>query len=59
MTGAFEGIRILDFTQLEQGPSGTQVLADFGEPRRMSTARGPSFEARLAVQVHRKARTSG
>ncbi len=30
MTGAFEGIRILDFTQLEQGPSGTQVLADFG-----------------------------
>jgi crotonobetainyl-CoA:carnitine CoA-transferase CaiB-like acyl-CoA transferase len=27
---AFEGIRILDFTQLEQGPSGTQVLADFG-----------------------------
>jgi crotonobetainyl-CoA:carnitine CoA-transferase CaiB-like acyl-CoA transferase len=30
MTGAFEGVRILDFTQLEQGPSGTQVLADFG-----------------------------
>lgn len=30
MTGAFEGIRILDFTQLEQGPCGTQVLADFG-----------------------------
>jgi crotonobetainyl-CoA:carnitine CoA-transferase CaiB-like acyl-CoA transferase len=30
MTGAYEGIRILDFTQLEQGPSGTQVLADFG-----------------------------
>lgn len=30
MTQAFEGIRILDFTQLEQGPSGTQVLADFG-----------------------------
>lgn len=30
MTAAFEGIRILDFTQLEQGPSGTQVLADFG-----------------------------
>jgi hypothetical protein len=24
----------------------------------MDTARGPSFEARLAVQVHRKARTS-
>lgn len=23
-------VRILDFTQLEQGPSGTQVLADFG-----------------------------
>ncbi|MBN9376253.1 MAG: CoA transferase, partial [Cellulomonas sp.] len=30
MTGAYEGIRILDFTQLEQGPCGTQVLADFG-----------------------------
>jgi formyl-CoA transferase len=30
MTGAFEGVRILDFTQLEQGPSATQVLADFG-----------------------------
>jgi formyl-CoA transferase len=30
VTGAFEGVRILDFTQLEQGPSGTQVLADFG-----------------------------
>ncbi|AWB87654.1 CaiB/BaiF CoA transferase family protein [Mycetocola zhujimingii] len=30
MTSAFDGIRILDFTQLEQGPSGTQVLADFG-----------------------------
>jgi crotonobetainyl-CoA:carnitine CoA-transferase CaiB-like acyl-CoA transferase len=29
-TNAFSGIRILDFTQLEQGPSGTQVLADFG-----------------------------
>lgn len=27
---AFSGVRILDFTQLEQGPSGTQVLADFG-----------------------------
>lgn len=26
----YEGVRILDFTQLEQGPSGTQVLADFG-----------------------------
>lgn len=30
MTSAYEGIRILDFTQLEQGPSATQVLADFG-----------------------------
>ena len=30
MTDAFEGIRILDFTQLEQGPSATQVLGDFG-----------------------------
>jgi crotonobetainyl-CoA:carnitine CoA-transferase CaiB-like acyl-CoA transferase len=30
VTGAFSGIRILDFTQLEQGPSATQVLADFG-----------------------------
>jgi formyl-CoA transferase len=30
MTDAFEGIRILDFTQLEQGPSATQMLADFG-----------------------------
>lgn len=30
MTLPFEGIRILDFTQLEQGPSGTLILADFG-----------------------------
>lgn len=30
MIDAFSGIRILDFTQLEQGPSATQVLADFG-----------------------------
>lgn len=30
VTGVYSGIRILDFTQLEQGPSGTQVLADFG-----------------------------
>ncbi len=26
----YDGIRIVDFTQLEQGPSATQVLADFG-----------------------------
>lgn len=26
----YEGVRLLDFTQLEQGPSATQVLADFG-----------------------------
>lgn len=30
MTLPYQGIRIIDFTQLEQGPSGTQVLADFG-----------------------------
>jgi formyl-CoA transferase len=30
MTLPYEGIRIIDFTQLEQGPSGTQVLEDFG-----------------------------
>jgi len=30
MTDAFEGVRILDFTQLEQGPSATQIFADFG-----------------------------
>jgi len=30
MTDAFEGIRILDFTQLEQGPSATQIFGDFG-----------------------------
>lgn len=30
MNDAYSGIRILDFTQLEQGPSATQVLADFG-----------------------------
>lgn len=28
--GPYEGVRILDFTQLEQGPSGTQILADYG-----------------------------
>lgn len=26
----YEGVRMLDFTQLEQGPSATQVMADFG-----------------------------
>ncbi|MCL6443784.1 MAG: CoA transferase [Alicyclobacillus sp.] len=30
MTQVYEGIRILDFTQLEQGPAATQILADFG-----------------------------
>ena len=30
MALAYKGIRVIDFTQLEQGPSGTQVLADFG-----------------------------
>lgn len=30
MVDALEGVRVLDFTQLEQGPSATQVLADFG-----------------------------
>lgn len=30
MTQPFEGVTILDFTQLEQGPSGTLMLADFG-----------------------------
>lgn len=30
MQSPYHGVRILDFTQLEQGPSGTQVLADFG-----------------------------
>ena len=30
MTLPFEGLRVLDFTQLEQGPSGTLMLADFG-----------------------------
>lgn len=27
---AYEGIRVLDFTQFQQGPTGTQVLGDFG-----------------------------
>ncbi len=30
MTLPYQGIRMVDFTQVEQGPSGTQVLADFG-----------------------------
>jgi len=30
MSMAYEGIRIIDFTQMEQGAVGTQVLADFG-----------------------------
>jgi crotonobetainyl-CoA:carnitine CoA-transferase CaiB-like acyl-CoA transferase len=30
MSMAYEGIRIIDFTQMEQGAVGAQVLADFG-----------------------------
>ncbi|MDI9897461.1 CoA transferase [Rhodococcus sp. IEGM 1381] len=30
MVDILDNVRVLDFTQLEQGPSGTQVLADFG-----------------------------
>ncbi|MCL4535445.1 MAG: CoA transferase [Bacteroidetes bacterium] len=30
MTGALEGIKVVDFTQIQFGPSCTQVLADFG-----------------------------
>jgi formyl-CoA transferase len=30
VTLPFEGIRIIDFTQIEQGPAGTLMLADFG-----------------------------
>ncbi|HJO80898.1 MAG TPA: CaiB/BaiF CoA-transferase family protein [SAR202 cluster bacterium] len=30
MTLPYEGIRIIDFTQVEQGPVGTQVLGDYG-----------------------------
>jgi crotonobetainyl-CoA:carnitine CoA-transferase CaiB-like acyl-CoA transferase len=30
VTLPYEGTRLVDFTQLEQGPSATQVLADFG-----------------------------
>lgn len=26
----YEGVRILDFTQFQQGPVGTQLLGDFG-----------------------------
>ncbi len=29
-TMAYEGIRVIDFTLMQQGPSGTQLLADFG-----------------------------
>lgn len=30
MTGALEGLRVLDFTQMMTGPMGTMILADFG-----------------------------
>ncbi len=30
MTLPYEGIRMIDFTHIEQGPVGTQVLADYG-----------------------------
>ena len=30
MTLPYNGLRMIDFTQLEQGPAGTQVLADYG-----------------------------